>query len=92
MRVLGIVPARAGSKRLPRKNVLPLSGKPLVAHAILAALGASSLARVVVSSDDPEVLDELLTLFPELATNPDSGYGPAARPEVPAHVAALLVA
>lgn len=40
---------------------------------------------------DPEVQEELLTLFPELATNPGS-YGPAARPEVGAHVAALLVA
>lgn len=40
---------------------------------------------------DPEVQQELLTLFPELAADPES-YGPAARPEVRAHVAALLVA
>ena len=43
MKVLGIVPARAGSKRLPRKNLLPLGGKPLVAWAIEAAMGADAL-------------------------------------------------
>lgn len=56
MRVLGIIPARGGSKRLPRKNVAPLGGKPLVAWAIEAALSANKLDHVVVSSDDAEVL------------------------------------
>ncbi len=54
--VLGIVPARAGSKRVPGKNLRPLAGKPLVARVIEAALAAESLDRVVVSSDSPEVL------------------------------------
>ncbi len=56
MPTLGIIPARAGSKRLPRKNVLPLAGKPLVCWVIEAARGARSLNRLVVSSDDQEVL------------------------------------
>ena len=56
MKVLGIIPARSGSKRLPRKNLRLLGGRPLTALAIESALGARSLARVVVSSDDPEVL------------------------------------
>lgn len=56
MRVLGIIPARGGSKRLPRKNVRPLGGKPLVTWMIEAGLAARSLARLVVSSDDDEVL------------------------------------
>lgn len=55
--VLGIVPARAGSKRLPRKNVRELGGKPLVGWAIEVALGSRWLDHVVVSSDDPEALD-----------------------------------
>lgn len=54
--VLGIVPARAGSRRLQRKNVRRLGGKPLVAWAIETALGSRRLDRIVVSSDDPEVL------------------------------------
>jgi CMP-N,N'-diacetyllegionaminic acid synthase len=57
LRTLGIIPARAGSKRLPRKNVLPLGGKPLVAWSIEAARSAQRLSRLVVSSDDREVLD-----------------------------------
>lgn len=56
MRVLGIIPARAGSKRVPGKNLRPLNGKELVARSIEAALGAPSLSKVVVSSDSEEVL------------------------------------
>ena len=67
LRTLAIIPARAGSKRLPRKNVLPLSGRPLVAHVIAAALGATRLSRVVVSSDDPEVLAIARSVRPDLA-------------------------
>jgi CMP-N,N'-diacetyllegionaminic acid synthase len=54
---LGIIPARGGSKGLPRKNVLPLLGKPLIAYTIEAALHANSLGRVVVSTDDPETAE-----------------------------------
>ena len=56
LRVLGIVPARAGSQRVPGKNVRLLRGKPLVAWAIEAARGARRLDRLVVSSDDERVL------------------------------------
>ena len=56
MRTLGVIPARGGSKRVPRKNVRPLAGKPLVAWSIECALSARSLSQVVVSSDDDEVL------------------------------------
>jgi N-acylneuraminate cytidylyltransferase len=55
--VVGVVAARGGSKGLPRKNVLPLAGRPLIAHTIEAALGAPTLTRTVVSSDDPEILE-----------------------------------
>jgi CMP-N,N'-diacetyllegionaminic acid synthase len=54
LRALGIIPARGGSKRLPRKNVLPLNGRPLIAYMIGAAR-ASALDRVVVSTDDDEI-------------------------------------
>mgnify|MGYP000204835496 CR=1 FL=1 len=67
MRVLGIVPARAGSKRIPRKNVADLGGRPLVAWAIDAARAAKTLTRVVVSSDDPEVLELARAIDPRLA-------------------------
>lgn len=54
-RVLAIIPARGGSKRLPRKNVLPLNGKPLIAWTIEAALSSKFIDKVIVSTDDKEV-------------------------------------
>lgn len=57
MRTLGIIPARAGSKRCKRKNLRLLGGKPLVEWAIDAAIDSGVLASIVVSSNDPEVLD-----------------------------------
>jgi CMP-N,N'-diacetyllegionaminic acid synthase len=57
MTTLGIIPARGGSKRVLRKNLQPLAGKPLVDWALEAALGARRLETVVLSSDDDEILD-----------------------------------
>lgn len=51
-----VIPARGGSKRLPRKNVLPLAGKPLICWTIEAALDAKLNARIMVTSDDEEIL------------------------------------
>jgi len=54
---LGIVPARGGSKRLPRKNMLDLCGKPLIAWSIEAGLNSKYIDKVVVNSDDDEILN-----------------------------------
>lgn len=53
--VLAIIAARGGSKGLPRKNVLPLGGMPLIAWTVRAALDARCIARVIVSTDDEEI-------------------------------------
>ncbi len=53
---LAIIPARGGSKRLPRKNILDLAGKPLIAWTIEAGLKSRYLDIVVVSSDDDDIL------------------------------------
>jgi len=53
---LAIIPARGGSKRLPRKNILDLSGKPLILWTIEAALKSSYIDDIIVSSDDDEIL------------------------------------
>ncbi len=53
---LVIIPARGGSKRLPRKNVLDLNGKPLIAYTIKAGLKSKYIDKVIVSSDDDEIL------------------------------------
>ena len=57
MSVIAIIPARGGSKGLPRKNILPLDGKPLLAHTILHARGATRVHRTIVSTDDREIAD-----------------------------------
>jgi CMP-N,N'-diacetyllegionaminic acid synthase len=54
---LAIIPARGGSKRLPRKNILDLAGKPLIAWSIEAGLDSQYIDKVVVSSDDNEILE-----------------------------------
>jgi len=56
-RVLGLIPARGGSKTVPRKNIRFLGGRPLLAYTADAALGAQRLARVIVSTDDQEVAE-----------------------------------
>lgn len=56
LRVLGLVPARGGSKGIPRKNIAPLHGKPLIGWTIEAAAG-SKLDRLVLSSDSAEIID-----------------------------------
>ena len=53
---LAIIPARGGSKRLPRKNILSLAGKPLIAWSIEAALATKYIDDVIVTSDDDEIL------------------------------------
>jgi CMP-N,N'-diacetyllegionaminic acid synthase len=50
-----IIPARGGSKGLPRKNVLPICGKPLIAWNIEAALASEQVEAVYVSTDDSEI-------------------------------------
>lgn len=53
---LAIIPARGGSKRLPRKNVLQLNFKPLIAYSIEAGIGSKYVDDLVVSSDNEEIL------------------------------------
>ncbi len=53
--VLAIIPARGGSKGIPRKNIKSFAGFPLIAYSILAALRAESVTRVIVSTDDDEI-------------------------------------
>ena len=74
---LALIPARSGSVRLPRKNLLNLSGKPLIAWSIETALKSKYIDRIVVSTDDPEIAetskrfgaDVPFLRPPELATN-----------------------
>lgn len=57
MQILGVVPARGGSKTIPRKNLALVAGRPLLAWTADAALGSVRLARTVLSTDDPEIAE-----------------------------------
>ena len=50
-----MIPARGGSKGIPRKNLAPLAGRPLIAYSIEAARGSKTLTRILVSTDDDEI-------------------------------------
>lgn len=78
---LAIIPARGGSKRLPRKNVLDLAGKPLIAWSIEASLKSKYIDQVIVTSDDDEILEiskqfgaETIKRPDELATDTASSF------------------
>jgi len=55
MRAVAIIPARGGSKRIPRKNIRPFRGRPMIAHTIEAAADSEVFDRVIVSTDDEEI-------------------------------------
>lgn len=57
MRTLAIIPARGGSKRIPRKNIKDFLGKPIIAYSIEAALNSSLFDEVMVSTDDAEIAE-----------------------------------
>lgn len=52
---IAVIPARGGSKRIPRKNIRPFAGKPIILYAIEAAHGSGLFDEVVVSTDDEEI-------------------------------------
>ncbi len=54
---LCVIPARGGSQRIPRKNIRPFCGKPMLVHPILAAQASGLFDHIVVSTDDAEIAD-----------------------------------
>lgn len=79
MKILAFIPARAGSKRVPNKNIKPLNGKPLIAYTIEAAGSSRYINRVVVSTDSLEIAAvagrygaEAPFIRPEKISNSDS--------------------
>ena len=57
MKVLGLIPARGGSKGVPRKNIRPMCGRPLLAYTAEEALKAKTLMKVVLSTEDEEIAE-----------------------------------
>lgn len=66
LKTLAIIPARGGSKGIPRKNLVEINGMPLVGHSIAHALASKIVTRTVVSTDDPEIADVSLRFGAEV--------------------------
>jgi CMP-N-acetylneuraminic acid synthetase len=72
--VLGVIPARGGSRSVPRKNIRLLAGKPLIAWTILAAQQSRYLDRLILTSEDDEII------FSGLRSADDPGNAGVHRP------------
>ena len=83
MKNICIIPARGGSKRIPRKNIKPFMGKPIIAYSIEAALQSGLFEEVMVSTDDEEIAAMLApfrgevkpfspTFIPKLSGQPET--------------------
>src|SRR5581483_7052056 len=70
MRLIAIIPARGGSKGVPRKNIRPLNGRPLIAYSIAAAQAATSVQDIVVSTDSQEIAEISRGLGAEVRLRP----------------------
>jgi CMP-N,N'-diacetyllegionaminic acid synthase len=79
--VVGLIPARGASKGIPRKNLAPLAGKPLIAWTIEAGLESERLTRTVVSTEDEEIAEVARALGAEVLARPPA----LARDETPMH-------
>lgn len=77
-RVIGVIPARAGSQRLPGKNVRPMAGRPMIQWTLDAARASAVLDRVVVTSDDETVLEIARAAGAGAIRRPDALAGPDA--------------
>jgi CMP-N,N'-diacetyllegionaminic acid synthase len=84
--IVGLIPARGGSKSIPRKNLAVVAGRPLLAYTARAALGAARLDRVMLSTDDAEIAEagralglEIPFLRPAALAGDETGMVPVMR-------------
>ena len=75
MRIIAVIPARGGSKELPRKNIRMLNGKPLIAYSIEAAKESKMVDEVYVSTEDEEIEEIAIGLGAKVIVRPESLAG-----------------
>ncbi len=80
-KVIAIIPARGGSKGVPRKNLRPIEGKPLIEYSIEHAQQTEQITRIVVSTDDSEIGNLAVRLGAEVVWRPASLSGDSATSE-----------
>jgi CMP-N-acetylneuraminic acid synthetase len=82
-RALAVIPARGGSKQVPRKNLKLLGGKPLIQWSIEAAQAATELDRCIVSTDDEEIAEVARSLGAEVPFLRPAEYAQDSTPDLP---------
>ena len=87
--VLVLIPARGGSKSIPRKNILSLAGHPLLAYSIAAGLAAETVRRVIVSTDDEEIASTAQRYGAEIPFLRPAEYSQDHTPDLPVFLHAL---
>ncbi len=87
--VLALIPARGGSKGIPRKNIRPFGGYPLIAWSIAAALQAETVTRVIVSTDDEEIAAVARAYGADVPFRRPAEFAQDATPDLPVFVHAL---
>jgi len=87
--VLALIPARGGSKSIPRKNIRLLAGHPLIAYSIAAGLAAETVTRVVVSTDDEDIAEISRQYGGEIPFIRPSEYAQDDTPDLPVFQHAL---
>ena len=83
MTILGIIPARGGSKSVPKKNIKELDGKPLLQYTVEAANNAKLLSRVILSSDDDDIISLAKNLKVDVPFKRPSHLAEDASPTLP---------
>lgn len=86
---VAIIPARGGSKGIPKKNIFPLAGKPLIAHSIEDSLNCPKIQRTIVSTDDPEIAEVARSFGAEVPFMRPSKLAQDETPDLPVFLHAL---
>ncbi|HCE45631.1 MAG TPA: acylneuraminate cytidylyltransferase [Lentisphaeria bacterium] len=87
--ILAIIPARGGSKGIPRKNIIPVAGKPLIAWTIEEAKKSSHIDRLILSSDNPEIISVARKLGCEVPFRRPAALSTDSSPSIDAVLHAL---
>jgi N-acylneuraminate cytidylyltransferase len=87
--VLALIPARGGSKSIPRKNIIDFAGYPLIGYSIAAGLAAEQVNRVIVSTDDEEIAEISRRYGAEVPFMRPAAHAEDATPDLPVFVHAL---
>ena len=86
---VAIIPARGGSKGIPKKNIFPLAGKPLIAHSIEDSLNCFQIQRTLVSTDDSEIAEVARSFGAEVPFMRPSELAQDETPDLPVFLHAL---